>query len=158
MQLVSEEPVCELVFMATPMRNCAARLSYRCTCQHASIFLHACVPDDAMRLLHPDADDAMLPLPCACRPLSFRRSMCLGLPYVAWLAALQRQRVVAKHGVAVTEEDAWATACYPCSLLQMHALLQQQQHSSNPRRQHQQPSVPLRAPVVQQMTGGRAWW
>jgi hypothetical protein len=87
--------------------------------------------------------------------------MCLGLPYVAWLAALQRQRVMTKHGVAATDEEAMATACYPCNLLQMHALLQQQQHqqqqsvmnSRHPQQQQQQ-SVPLRAPRVQQMTGG----
>lgn len=88
------------------------------------------------------------------------RSMCLGLPYVAWLAALQRQRVMAKHGLAVTNEEAWATACYPCSLLQMHALLQQQYqqqqgllHSHHSQQQQQTASVPLRAPRVQQMTG-----
>lgn len=80
-------------------------------------------------------------------------SVCLGLPYVAWLAALQRQRVMAKHGVAVTDEEAWATACYPCSLLQMHALLQQQHHCTASYHHQQQASVPLRAPRVQQMTG-----
>jgi hypothetical protein len=83
--------------------------------------------------------------------------MCLGLPYVAWLAALQRQRVMTKHGVAATDEEAMATACYPCNLLQMHALLQQQQQSllsSRHPQQQQQQSVPLRAPRVQHMTGG----
>lgn len=84
--------------------------------------------------------------------------MCLGLPYVAWLAALQRQRVMTKHGVAAADEEAWATACYPCSLLQMHALLQlqhQQQQASPRHQQHQQQqaSAPLRAPRLQQMTG-----
>lgn len=92
--------------------------------------------------------------------------MCLGLPYVAWLAALQRQRVMSKHGVAATDEEALATACYPCNLLQMHALLQQQHQQQqsvlNPRhpqqQQQQQASVPLRAPRVQQMTGGYVGW
>lgn len=86
-------------------------------------------------------------------------SICLGLPYVAWLAALQRQRVMTKHGVAAADEEAWATACYPCNLLQMHALLQQQ-HQQQPSlvqphqaQQQEQASVPLRAPRVQQMTG-----
>lgn len=84
--------------------------------------------------------------------------MCFGLPYVAWLAALQRQRVMKKHGVAAADEEAWATACYPCSLLQMHALLQQHQQQPSlvqPRQaqQQEQASVPLRAPRVQQMTG-----
>jgi hypothetical protein len=86
--------------------------------------------------------------------------MCLGLPYVVWLAALQRQRVMTKHGVAAADEEAWATACYPCSLLQMHALLQQQQQQQpslaqphQAAQQQEQASVPLRAPRVQQMTG-----
>lgn len=92
--------------------------------------------------------------------------MCLGLPYVAWLAALQRQRVMAKHGVGASDEDGWATACYPCSLLQMHALLQQQHYQQHPtaplcqrtsmQQQQQHPVVgaPLRPPKVQHMTGG----
>jgi hypothetical protein len=99
------------------------------------------------------------PTPTCCRitagpPCICLCSFCLGLPYVAWVAALQRQRVMAKHGVAVTDEEAWATACYPCSLLQMHTLLQQQQyHCTASHHQQQQASVPLRAPKLQQMKG-----
>lgn len=101
----------------------------------------------------------MLPVPTTHSPLvrfmSPACSFCLGLPYVAWLAALQRQRVMVKHGLPPSDEDGMATACFPCSLMQMHALLQQQHHGHTGQHQQQQwpVSAPLRAPRVQQMSG-----
>jgi predicted DCC family thiol-disulfide oxidoreductase YuxK len=75
--------------------------------------------------------------------------MCLGLPLVAWLTEAQRQRVVAKHAVSDQEGESWVTsAMYPCSLLQMHALMQQQQ------QQQCQAAAPYTAPKVQQMVAG----
>jgi hypothetical protein len=75
--------------------------------------------------------------------------MCLGLPLVAWLTVLQRQRVVAKHAVSDPEGESWVTAeLYPCSLLQMHALMQQQE------QQQCQAAAPYKAPKVQQMVAG----
>jgi NADPH:quinone reductase-like Zn-dependent oxidoreductase len=75
--------------------------------------------------------------------------MCLGLPLVAWLALMQRQRVVAKHAVNDPDGESWVTAAlYPCSLLQMHALMQQQE------QQQCQAAAPYKAPKVQQMMAG----
>lgn len=77
-------------------------------------------------------------------------SVFMGLPLIAWLTVLQRQRVVAKHAVVEKEEDAWATmALYPCSLLQMHVLLKQQQQPVAG-----QAAAPYKAPKVQQMVAG----
>lgn len=79
-------------------------------------------------------------------------SACLGLPFVAWWTALQRQRVAAKHSVDDSREPGWlSTALFPCSLLQMHALLQQ----AAALHQQQQAAAPPphKAPKMQAMTG-----
>lgn len=81
--------------------------------------------------------------------LTLHRSACLGLPLVAWLTSLQRQRVAAKHDVQHADEcELGAAALYPCALAQVHALMQQQRQPAMTGAAFPAPYV---APRVQHM-------
>ncbi|KAF8065467.1 hypothetical protein HT031_003068 [Scenedesmus sp. PABB004] len=109
-----------------------------------------CAPRAARRRVHsarPVGSADAAPADAALRP----RSMCLGLPLVAWLAALQRQRVAARHAVQEGGEPWWAAAaCFPLSLLQVHALLHELHGPPQPAAGSDAPA--LKPPRVQQMT------
>jgi hypothetical protein len=97
---------------------------------------------------------AHLPSPAPLPPCS----LCLGLPVVAYLASMQRERIAAKYNIrepAVCCLGACVLcSCYSCSLFQTHVFLRE--HTgfmpSKPRQQPPQqqglgPGVPLKVEV-----------
>lgn len=85
-------------------------------------------------------------------------SLCLGLPVVAYLASMQRERIAAKYNIrepAVCCLGACVLcSCYSCSLFQMHVFLREQTGfmPAKPRQQPPQqqgpgPGVPLKVEV-----------
>lgn len=75
------------------------------------------------------------------------RSLCLGLPLVAWMALAQRDRVAAKHGLSRSVPSWAACMLLPCNLFQVAAALEEQ-HCRHP--------PPHPAQRVTASTGG-AW-